>query len=107
MSARPSDKLRPSDLAAALEWAATSRSVRADVVARLRSGELDLGGVIDQAGADDLIGRIKVLTIVEALPGWGKVVSRRTLEAIGVAETTPLADADHRALLGAFGRVPS
>lgn len=76
------------------------------MVERLASGESTLGEVIAEALADDLIGRIKVLTIVEALPGWGKVASRRALELIGVAETTPIAVADHAALLGAFGRAP-
>ncbi len=76
------------------------------MVERLGSGESTLSEVIAEAPTDDLVGRIKVLTIVEALPGSGKVASRRALESIGVAETTPIAEADHAALLGTFVRGP-
>jgi len=76
------------------------------VIDRLASGEWKLVDVIAAAAGDDLVGRIKVLTVVEALPGWGKVASRRTLESIGVAETTPIASADHDALTAAFAHAP-
>ena len=43
--------------------------------------------VLDQAEGNDVIGKTKMLVILESLPGLGKVKARRLLEQIGIADT--------------------
>ena len=76
--------------AAALAKAAEARRIRADLKHRLKMGSLSLGELLEQAGNDELIGKTKVLTVLESLPGVGKVKARRTMEKIGIAENRRL-----------------
>ena len=45
-----------------------------------------LGELFDQ-GDDETIAKMKVLAVLESLPGLGKVKARRTMDEIGIAET--------------------
>ena len=46
----------------------------------------------------DEVGRgIRVLTLVEAVPGASKVASRRLLAQLGIPELATVAESDHRA----------
>jgi hypothetical protein len=94
------------DRATALDWAARARRTRHDVVESVRSGSADLATTMAAAATDDLVGRIHVVSVVEAVPGWGKVVARRALADLGIAETTPLRDVDADALVERFGVAP-
>lgn len=49
-------------------------------------GSMTLPELFDQA-ADETIAKMKVLAVLESLPGLGKVKARRTMEDIGIAET--------------------
>jgi hypothetical protein len=94
------------DRAEALAWAAAVRSTRDDVVAAVRAGDLSLDAALDRAASDEHVARIRVVHVVEALPGWGKVTSRRALRAIGCADDTPLGSVDRHELTGRFGSPP-
>jgi len=72
---------------AALAKAAEARRGRADLKEELKRGSVTLVDVLTRADADELIAKTKVLTILEALPGVGKVKARRTMTAIGIAES--------------------
>lgn len=74
---------------AALAKAAEVRRVRADIRTRLKSGELTLAALLDQVD-DDMIGKMKVLSAVESMPGVGKVKSRRIMEQCGISENRRL-----------------
>lgn len=90
---------------AALEKAAEARRVRADLKDRLKMGSLTLSEVLDQAAADEIVGKTKVLAILESLPGVGKVKARRLMEEIGIAESRRLrglGDQQRAALLNHF-----
>ena len=50
-------------------------------------GTLTLPELIEQADADIMIAKIKVLAVLESLPGVGKVTARRKLEELGIAES--------------------
>ena len=50
-------------------------------------GSISLREVLDQAEANDVVGRTKMLVILESLPGLGKVKARKLLEQIDIAET--------------------
>lgn len=91
---------------AALAKAAEARRVRADAKQRLKDGELSFSELLEAADADEILNNTKILTILESLPGVGKVKARRTMEAIGIAESRRirgLGDNQRRELLAAFG----
>ena len=97
--------LTPEAREAALAKAAQARQVRAELKESLKAGEITLADVLQRAEFDDYVSRIKILTLLESLPGVGKVKSRRTLEAIGIAESRRIAGLganQRRALLDAF-----
>ena len=91
---------------AALAKAAEARRVRADLKAQLKDGSITFADVIERAGSDELVAKTKVLTLLESLPGVGKVKARRTMEQIGIAESRRiqgLGENQRHALLTAFG----
>lgn len=91
---------------AALAKAGEARRVRAELKTQLKDGEVRFAQVLERAGTDDLVAKTKILTILESLPGVGKVKARRTMEAIGIAEgrrIQGLGGKQRRELLEAFG----
>ena len=72
---------------AALEKAALARRTRAELKERLKMGSVTLGELLDQAEGDEIIAKMKVVAVLESLPGVGKVKARRTMEEIGISET--------------------
>ncbi len=69
-------------------------------------GSLSLPELLELADSDDVVAGIKVLAMVESLPGVGKVKARRTMEEIGIAESRRLSGLgpnQRDALLSAFG----
>ena len=79
--------LTPEQRQAALEKAAQARRVRAELKERLKMGSLSLPQLLQDAEKDDIVGKMKVSTVLESLPGVGKVKARRTMEKIGISET--------------------
>ena len=78
--------LTPEQRAAALEKAAAARKVRADVKAGLKAGTVDLSGVLLKGSDDDLFGKIRVVSLLEAMPGVGKVRARQIMDRLQIAE---------------------
>lgn len=90
---------------AALAKAAEARRARAEVKEKLKMGSLKLSDLLDQAGQDDMIGKMKVVAVLESLPGVGKVKARRTMEEIGISDTRRLrglGEQQRKSLLEAF-----
>jgi hypothetical protein len=90
---------------AALEKAAEARRVRSDVKNRLKMGTITLAELLARADEDVTVAKIKVLAVLESLPGVGKVTARRTMEQIGIAESrrlSGLGPQQRRALLEVF-----
>ena len=82
--------LTPEQRAAALQKAAAARRARAELKERLKLGSVTLSEVLTQSETDELVGKTKVLAVLESLPGVGKVKARRTMEEIGIADTRRL-----------------
>jgi signal recognition particle GTPase len=98
-------QLTPEQREQALAKAAEARRVRAELKEKLKMGSLTLADLLAQAEGDDHVGKMKVLAVIEALPGVGKVKARRTMEEIGIADTRRvrgLGDQQRKALLEAF-----
>lgn len=97
--------LTPEQRQAALEKAAEARRVRSDVKNRLKMGSITLPELIERADEDEIVAKIKVLAVLESLPGVGKVTARRTMEELGIAESrrlSGLGPQQRKALLDAF-----
>ena len=80
-------KLTDAQRQAALEKAAEARRVRAEVKEQLKTGNMTLNQLFDRADKDEMVAKLKVLALLEALPGVGKVKARRTMEEIGIADS--------------------
>jgi hypothetical protein len=72
---------------AALEKAAAVRKQRAELKDRLKMGTVSLKELLDQGQKDEVVGKMKVLAVLESLPGLGKVKARRALDEVGISET--------------------
>ncbi|MDW3218830.1 MAG: integration host factor, actinobacterial type [Acidimicrobiales bacterium] len=99
-------KLSDEARAAALQKAAEARRVRAELKQRLKMGSLSLPELLTMADNDEVIGKTKVLAVLESLPGVGKVKARRTMEEIGIADSRRLrglGDNQRRELLKELG----
>ena len=79
--------LTPEQRAAALEKAAAARQARAEVKNRLKYSQGSLSEVIEQGRTDDTIGKLKVVALLESLPGVGKVNARAIMAEVGISET--------------------
>ena len=80
-------QLSPEQRAAALEKAAIARRARAELKQQLRLGSLTFRELLTQAKSDEVAAKIKVLAVLESLPGLGKVKARRVLDEAGVSDT--------------------
>lgn len=101
--------LTPEQREQALAKAAEARRVRAELKEKLKMGAVTLASLLDQAESDDHVGKMKVLAVIEALPGVGKVKARRTMEEIGIADTRRvrgLGEQQRKALLEVFPSPP-
>ena len=79
--------LSPDQRQAALEKAGAARRQRAELKEKLKMGSLTFQELLDQAERDEVVGKMKMLTVLESLPGLGKVKARRLMEEIGISET--------------------
>jgi signal recognition particle GTPase len=75
---------------AALQKAAKVRRERADVKEKLKIGSLTLAELLKQAENDETVGKMKVVSVLESLPGLGKVKARRLMETVGISESRRL-----------------
>ncbi len=79
--------LTPEQRTAALEKAAVARRERAAVKNRLKHSGASLSEVLKEGREDDVVGKMKVSAVLEALPGVGKVRARKIMEEIGISES--------------------
>jgi hypothetical protein len=79
--------LSPDQRQAALEKAAAARRLRAELKEKLKMGSLTLKELLEQASHDEVVGKMKVIAVLESLPGLGKVKARRLMEDVGISET--------------------
>jgi len=79
--------LTPEQRAAALEKAAEARRVRAEIKNRLKYSQGSIKEVIEQGQTDDVVGKLKVVALLESLPGVGKVKAKAIMSEVGIAET--------------------
>jgi transposase len=77
--------LTPEQRAAALEKAAHARKVRAELKDKLKHSGLTLREILDMGETDEVIGKLKVVALLEAMPGVGKVRAQRIMEKLDIS----------------------
>jgi hypothetical protein len=79
--------LTPEQRQAALDKAATARRERAEVKNRLKHSGASLADVLREGRKNDVVGKMKVVDLLQSMPGLGKVRARQMMERIGISES--------------------
>jgi hypothetical protein len=79
--------LTPEQRQAALDKAATSRRERAEVKNRLKHSGASITEVLRDGERNEVIGKMRVLDLLQSMPGLGKVRARQVMERLGIAES--------------------
>ncbi|EKU47936.1 hypothetical protein C272_06865 [Brevibacterium casei S18] len=79
--------MTPQQRSAALDKAFKARQVRAEVKAALKSGETDLAAVLQKAGKDEALAKMRVLDLLRSLPGVGDRRAEAAMEEVGIASS--------------------
>ena len=85
----PIPQLSPEERKAALEKAKAARIQRAQVRDDLKSGKLTLKQVLDMKD-DPVVGRMRVSTLIETMPGYGKAKAEKVMNELRIAESRRL-----------------
>ena len=97
-------QLTPEQRTAALAKAAEARAARAEIKARLKNNSMSLSDAL--SSDDNNVGKLKVVSLLESLPGVGKVKARKVMEEVGIADNRRvqgLGSQQREALLKALG----
>jgi signal recognition particle GTPase len=98
--------LTPEQRQAALEKAAVARRQRAEVKEKLKASSLTLAELFEQCDRDETLAKLKVVSVLESLPGVGKVRARRLMQELDISESRRLRGLgrnQREALLKRFG----
>ena len=90
----------------ALEKAAIARRKRAELKEQLKSGRVTFRELLDRTG-DEIVGKMKVSTVLESLPGVGRVRARKLMERLDISESRRmrgLGEKQRKNLLEEFAR---
>jgi DNA uptake protein ComE-like DNA-binding protein len=79
--------LTPEQRQQALAKAAEARKKRAELKGELKSGKRQLADVLKMAEGNDTIGKMKVSSVLESLPGVGKVRAQKIMEELDISAT--------------------
>jgi hypothetical protein len=82
--------LTPAQREEALRKAAEAAKIRADLKADIRNGKKTFADVVNLAKTNSIIGHIKVLTIIESIPGISTVSANEILTQAKVDEKRSL-----------------
>lgn len=83
----PLPELTPEQRAEALQKAAVARKARADLKNRLKRQEMTVADVLRAGDGDDVIGKMRVSAVLEALPGLGKARAQKIMERLEISPT--------------------
>ena len=98
-------QLTPEQRKNALDKAAAARAARAELKNQLKNGAVSLSEAL--SSTDDTVGKLKVVSLLESLPGVGKVKARKIMDEIGIADNRRvqgLGQQQKQALLAQLGK---
>lgn len=72
---------------AALEKAAAVRKERAAVKDRVKNSSASIHDILVEGQTNDVIGKMRVIDLLQAIPGLGKVRARNLMEKLGISES--------------------
>lgn len=78
--------LSDADRQAALKKAAEARLKRAELRAKIKAGNLTFAQVMAKKD-DPIVARMKVSTLIESLPGYGKAKAAKIMEDLKISES--------------------
>lgn len=78
--------LSDADRQAALKKAAEARQKRAELRAKIKSGDMTFAQVMAKSD-DPIVARMKVSTLLESLPGYGKAKAAKIMEELEISES--------------------
>jgi hypothetical protein len=90
---------------AALEKAAEIRRARAELKEQLKSGRTTLPKVLDLAATDEMVSKLRVSALLQAMPGVGRVRAMQIMDRLKISESRRLrglGNQQKRALLEEF-----
>jgi hypothetical protein len=70
----------------ALAKAAVARRARAELKGQLKSEKMSLRDILSRQ-SDDVVGKMKVSSVLESLPGVGKVRARKIMERLDISSS--------------------
>jgi len=79
--------LSPDQRRAALEKAAEARRQRAAVKEELKAERLSISELFERSERDEVLGKLKVVSMLEAMPHTGKVKARRLMQDLDISES--------------------
>ena len=79
--------LTPEQRQAALDKAAASRRERAEIKNRLKNSGASIMDVLKAGESNEVIGKMRVVELLQSMPGLGKIRARQTMERLGIAES--------------------
>ena len=77
--------LTPEQRVAALQKAAAARKARAELKVALKSSGTSLAQVLDSGDTDEAVGKMKVVAVLEAMPGVGKVRAQKLMATLEIS----------------------
>lgn len=78
--------LSPEDRAAALKKAAEARQKRAELRQKLKSGDMSFAEAMSRSD-DPVVARMKVVTLLESLPGFGKAKAEKLMTELEISDS--------------------
>lgn len=70
-----------------LEKAKQARKRRAAILKSVADGSYSVVDVLNMADADDVVARMKVFTLLKAVPGYGFARTQQTMKRLHIAES--------------------
>jgi hypothetical protein len=101
--------LSDEDRAKARAKALTSRTRRAEVKEAFGKGRLDINEILDLVAEDEAVGRLRVVDLLESVPGVGEIRAAALMERIGISPNRRLRGLGRKqraALVGHFTESP-
>jgi len=78
--------LSEADRKKALEKAAKARQARADLRQKIKAGKVSFADVMKKSD-DPIVARMKVSTLLESLPGYGKAKAAKIMQELEISES--------------------
>jgi guanylate kinase len=98
------------DRSRALEAAKAARQERSALKSRVRDGSLSFAGVIEIASKNQVVAKMRVVELLESIPGYGKVRAQALMEKSAISPTRRiqgLGKLQMNALLAEFSKPPA